>query len=100
MFQHLPVAEGDLWALAIAPLAVRSIPGLAEAFAKVVPSNYVAIDLNEDGFSAVFITCPCGETHVCEVGTTIVTECARAFYWFGGEVRACALDDSEDLNLD
>lgn len=93
MFAHLALAEGDLWAQNISMTALRSLPGLAEVFDTEVPAAYVAVDLNDEGYSTALITCPCGETHACEVGTTIVADCDRAFYWFGHEVRVGRLTE-------
>lgn len=93
MFQHLALAEGDLWPIGFGPTTIRSIPGLAEIFDKCVPDEFVSVDLNDDGFSEVRISCPCGEEHHVEVGTIAVAPCARVFYWFGQEVRRATLAD-------
>lgn len=99
MFRHLPVAEGEMWAAGFAPTTIRSVPGMAERFEKSVPDGYVAVDLNDDGFSAAQIACPCGEVHEVEIGTVIVAPCDRAFSWFGRDVRVARFD-AEDGSPD
>lgn len=88
MLTHLGVMEGRVRSVAVVPIALRTLPWLARAFETDVPDAYVAVDLNDDGYSAATIACPCGVAHQVEIGTmTDVQSCGRAFFWFGKEVR-------------
>jgi hypothetical protein len=96
MFGHLPVAEGEVWPQNISATALRSLPWLAPLFKAAVPDEYIAVDLNEEGYSEAQITCPCGAVHCVEVGTILRAPCDRAFYWFGKDVRVARLSDHPD----
>lgn len=95
LFAHLPVSEGHLKPSSVVPIMLRSIPGLAELFEVSVPDEYVAVDLNDGGYSAATIACPCGATHEVEIGGIVHGECGRAFFWFGDDVRVAKFDATD-----
>lgn len=68
-----------------------SLPWFARAFATVVPDTYVAEDLNDEGYSAATVSCPCGEPHEIEIGTVLSPDCGRAFAWFGDSVLVASV---------
>jgi hypothetical protein len=99
MFAQHEFNEGKVAPVAITQIMWTSLPWVAQAFAKVVPEAYVAVDLNDDGYSAATVTCPCGSLHEVEIGTVVSGECGRFFAWFGKEVRV-ARPDSEAASRD
>lgn len=62
---------------------------------KPVPSEYWALDVNEDGFSIAVVSCLCGNTPRVEVlGPAVDCDgCHRFFYFGGDEVRVAYGDD-------
>jgi len=84
--------DGQLLGLALAKTALASVPGMAEKFKREVPDEFVAVDLNAEGYSTAFVSCRCGQVHEVEIGTIASGDCGRFFAWFGRSVRFATPD--------
>lgn len=60
----------------------RAVPGLAEQFAKKIPSEFWTLD-----DQTAIVSCPCGETPESEVGVPSSCSCDRIYLYDGEAVR-------------
>lgn len=61
---------------------LRSIPHMMDQLSRI-PSEFWALDVNDEGYSEAVVACPCGNTPHIEVGTMEQCSCPRIFF-FGG----------------
>lgn len=99
MFAQEAMMEGKLGPLGFLQIVWTSLPWFAQGFNTVVPDAYVAEDLNADGYSAVTVSCPCGEPHEIEIGTVLSPDCGRGFAWFGEHVLVANSKESAQENV-
>lgn len=56
---------------------------------KQVPTEYWALDMNDEGYSVAVVSCLCGETPRAEVlAPAVRCDCGRFFYFGGDRVLA------------
>jgi hypothetical protein len=62
------------------PMFAKHIHGFMDQWTQI-PGDYWAQMLNDDGYTAAEVACPCGEAPKVEVGGSLSCECGRIF-WF------------------
>lgn len=72
-------------------LFLRSIPGLAARFERVVPDEFVV----QTGEGELEVACPCGETPVVTPGKLVSCRCERWFLYDGRAVHVARAEDED-----